>query len=74
MSRKREAVFMGIGILAGLALSGSASAAVQQLTASPTTQAFYVDGRQVRFEAYSIHNNNFVKLRDIGKAVEFGVE
>ena len=74
MSRKREAVFMGIGILAGLALSGSASAAVQQLTASPTTQTFYVDGRQVQFEAYQIHGNNFVKLRDIGKIVDFGVE
>ncbi len=73
MSRKREAIFMGIGILAGLALSGSASAAVQQLTASPTTQTFYVDGRQVPFEAYQIHGNNFVKLRDIGKAVDFGV-
>ena len=73
MSRKREAVFMGIGILAGLALSGSASAAVQQLTASPTTQTFYVDGQQVQFEAYQIHGNNFVKLRDIGKAVDFGV-
>ena len=74
MSRKREAIFMGIGILAGLALSGSASAAVQQLTASPTTQTFYVDGWQVQFEAYQIHGNNFVKLRDIGKAVDFGVE
>lgn len=74
MSRAKEAVFMGIGILAGLALSGPASAAVQQLTASPTSQTFYVDGRQTQFEAYSIHGNNFVKLRDIGKAVDFGVE
>ena len=73
MSRKSEAIFMGIGILAGLALSGSASAAVQQLTATPTTQTFCVDGQQVQFEAYSIHNNNFVKLRDIGQAVDFGV-
>ena len=73
MNRKREAVFMGIGILAGLTLCGPASAAVQQLTATPTTQAFYVDRHQVQFEAYSIHNNNFVKLRDIGQAVDFGV-
>ena len=73
MSRKLEVVFMGIGILTGLALSGPASAAVQQLTATPTTQAFYVDGQQVQFEAYSIHNNNFVKLRDIGKTVDFSV-
>ena len=75
MSRTREAVFMGIGILAGLALSGpAAQAATVALTASPTTQTFYVDGRQVQFEAYVIHGNNFVKLRDIGKAVDFGVE
>ena len=75
MSRTREAVFMGIGILAGLALSGpAAQAATVALTASPTTQTFYVDGRQVQFEAYQIHGNNFVKLRDIGKAVDFGVE
>ncbi len=73
MSRKREVVFMGIGILAGLALSGTASAAVQQLTATPTTQTFYVDGQQMWFEAYHIHGNNFVKLRDIGQAVDFGV-
>ena len=64
---------MGIGILAGLALSGPAAQAATNLTASPTTQTFYVDGRQVQFEAYQIHGNNFVKLRDIGKAVDFGV-
>ena len=73
MSRKREGIFMGIGILAGLALSGPAAKAADYLTASPTTQTFYVDGRQVQFEAYQIHGNNFVKLRDIGKAVDFGV-
>ena len=73
MSKKREAIFVGIGILTGLALSGPASAAVQQLTATPTNQTFYVDGQQVQFEAYSIHNNNFVKLRDLGRAVDFGV-
>ena len=73
MSRKRETVFMGIGILTGLALCGPASAAVQQLTAAPTSQTFYVDGQRVQFEAYEIHGNNFVKLRDIGKAVDFGV-
>lgn len=73
MNRKREAVFVGIGVLASLALSGTASAAAQQLTATPTTQTFYVDGQQMWFEAYHIHGNNFVKLRDIGQAVDFGV-
>ena len=73
MSRKREAIFMGIGVLAGLALCGPASAAVQQLTATPTTQPIYVDGQRVQFEAYQLHGNNFVKLRDVGQAVDFGV-
>lgn len=72
-SRKREVVFMGIGVLAGLALSGPAAQAADYLTAKPTTQTFYVDGQQVQFEAYQIHGNNFVKLRDIGRAVDFGV-
>lgn len=35
MSRKREAVFMGLGILAGLALSGPAVQAADYLTAPP---------------------------------------
>ena len=74
MSRKREAVFMGIGILTGLALCGPAAQAAEAvLTAAPTSQTFYVDGQWVQFEAYEIHGNNFVKLRDIGKAVGFGV-
>ena len=74
MRRKREVIFMGIGILAGLALSGpAAQAATEALTASPTSQTFYVNGQKVEFEAYSIHDNNFVKLRDIAQAVDFGV-
>ena len=74
MSRKKEAIFMGIGILAGLALSGpAAQAATEVLTASPTSQTFYLNGQKVEFEAYSIHDNNFVKLRDIAQAVDFSV-
>ena len=74
MNRKREAIFMGIGILAGLALSGpAAQAATAVLTTSPTSQIFYLNGQKVEFEAYSIHDNNFVRLRDIAQAVDFGV-
>ena len=73
MNRKRETIFMGLGILAGLALSGPASAAVQQFTATPSTQTIYVDGQRVDMTAYSIGGNNYVRLRDIGKAVDFGV-
>lgn len=73
MSKKREAIFMGIGVLASLALCGPASAAVQQLTATPTTQPFYVEGQRVSVTAYSIGGSNYVRLRDIGREVDFGV-
>ena len=73
MSRTKEEVFMGIGILTGLALSGPAVQAANGLTATLSSQPIYVNGQCVQMEAYSIHGNNFVKLRDIGKAVDFGV-
>jgi len=64
---------MGLGVLTGLALLPAAKAGVTALTAAPSTQSFYVDGKQIQFEAYAIHGNNYVKLRDVGKAVDFGV-
>ena len=73
MKRAREIIFMGIGILTGFALCGPAAQAVDYLQAKPSSQAIYVDGQKVEMEAYFIHGNNFVKLRDIGKAVDFGV-
>ena len=71
--RKREAVFMGIGILAGLALSGPAVHAATSITATLSSQPIYVDNQRVSMTAYSIGGNNYVRLRDIGKAVNFGV-
>ena len=74
MSKKREAIILGIGVLTGLALCGpAAQAATAVLTAIPSSQTFCVNGQKVEFEAYAIHGNNFVKLRDIGEAVGFGV-
>ena len=74
MSRKREAIFMGIGILAGLALSGpAAQAATTAITATLSSQPIYVDNQRVSTTAYSIGGNNYVRLRDIGKTVDFGV-
>ena len=59
MSRKKEAICMGIGILAGITLCGpAAQAATEVLTATPGSQIFYVDGTQVELEAYAIHGNN----------------
>lgn len=64
---------MGIGVLAGLALSGPAAQAATSITATLSSQPIYVDGQRVTMTAYSIGGNNYVRLRDIGKAVDFGV-
>ena len=74
MSRTREAICMGIGVLAGITLCGPAArAATEAITATLSSQPVYVDGQQAELEAYIIHGNNFVKLRDIGEAVGFNV-
>lgn len=72
-SRKREAIFMGVGILAGLALSGPAVQRKTTINATLSSQPIYVDGQWVAMTAYSIGGNNYVRLRDVGKAVDFGV-
>ena len=72
-SRKREAIFMGIGVLAGLSLSGPAVQAATSITATLSSQLIYVDNQRVSMTAYSIGGNNYVRLRDIGQAVDFGV-
>jgi hypothetical protein len=41
--------------------------------ARPTTSGIYLDGREVRFTAYLIGGNNYFKLRDVAKAIDFGV-
>ncbi|MDE6591020.1 MAG: copper amine oxidase N-terminal domain-containing protein [Oscillospiraceae bacterium] len=64
---------MGIGILAGLALSGPAAQAATTITATLSNQPIYVDGQRVSMTAYNIGDNNYVRLRDIGRAVDFGV-
>ena len=73
MNRKREVIFMGLGVLAGLALSGPAAQAADYLTARPSTQMFYINGQQTPLTAYLIGGSNYIRLRDIGKAVNFGV-
>jgi len=64
---------MGLGILTGIALCGPAAQAATAITATLSTQPIYVDGQRVSMTAYQIGGNNYVKLRDIGRAVNFGV-
>lgn len=60
------------GLLLGMAILGSAAAS-EGITAVLSTQPIYVDGQRVSMTAYAINGNNYVRLRDIGKAVDFGV-
>ena len=62
-----------LGVSTGAALFGGASAAAAGLVAQPAWSPIYVDGQQVQMTAYNILGNNYVKLRDIGKAVGFNV-
>ena len=62
------------GIVLGATLFGGAAAyAAAGVMAERSGQAVYVDGQRVELEAYNIGGNNYVKLRDIGAAVDFNV-
>lgn len=54
-------------------LAGITDTAVTGATAKPTDQRITVDGKEVSMTAYKIKGNNYVKLRDIGKTINFGV-
>lgn len=54
-------------------LTEIADTAVTGATAKPTDQRITVDGKEVSMTAYKIKGNNYVKLRDIGKTINFGV-
>ena len=68
---KRDMSMMLTGLALGAVLTGGAVAA--GITAEPAWSPIYVDGRQVQMTAYNIAGNNYVKLRDIGRAVGFNV-
>ena len=56
---------------AGGEMSGKSAG---EQSASPTTSKLYLDGREVKFTAYNICGNNYFKLREIGLALDFGVD
>ena len=65
---------MGL-LLTGMALGATfcGGAAAAGIVAGPTRQPIYVDGQQVKMEAYNINGSNYVKLRDAGRQVGFNV-
>ena len=70
---KKEILLMTTGIFVGTLLCHCGGAAAAGTVAEPSWQPIFVNGEQVQMEAYNIHGNNFVKLRDIGQAVGFNV-
>ena len=52
---------------------GIADQAVNGAVAKLSSQRITVDGTEVQMTAYQIGGNNYIKLRDIGKAVNFDV-
>lgn len=69
---KRGFTFVA-GMLMGAALFSGGTAYAAGLMAEPSSQTFFVDGKQVYLQAYAIGGNNYVKLRDVGQAVNFNV-
>jgi len=73
MKRTQGIACVTAGIMLGAAIAGNAAQAAEMLAAQRSAQRIYVNGQQVQMEAYAIGGSNYVKLRDIGKAMGFEV-
>ena len=69
----KKSLYLIAGILIGITLFGGSSVLAAGITAERSTNRVYVDGQEVRLTAYNINGNNYVMLRDIGRAVGFNV-
>lgn len=70
---RRTVITLITGAFLGATLLGGAKAAVDTISAQRSSQPIYVDGEKVELEAYNIAGSNYVKLRDVGKAIGFDV-
>lgn len=63
------------GVMAGIIVLGAtAASAAPELVVKASTQNFKLADSDIQLEAYNINGYNYVKLRDIGASVDFGVE
>ena len=71
---KSKTLLVGaVSFALGAALFGGGAAYAEGVIAERSTNAVYVDGQRVELEAYSIFGSNYVRLRDVGKAVNINV-
>ncbi len=73
MNRLKNIGLVLCGLVLGLSLSAPAAQAVESLKATLSTNRILVDGQEVHLTAYNINGNNYIMLRDIGRAVGFNV-
>lgn len=70
---KQRTLSFAAGVMTGAVLFGGGVAYAAGVMAEYAPQRAYVDGSPVQLEAYNIGGYNYVKLRDIGEAVNFNV-
>ena len=70
---KKETVNFAVGMLAGALLFGGSAAYAAGVMAEKSANTVYVDGQRVELDAYQINGSNYVKLRDVAKAVNINV-
>lgn len=73
MNRIKNTGLVLCGMTLGLALNSPAAQAVESLKATLSTNRILVDGQETHMTAYTIDGSNYVRLRNIGKAVGFEV-
>ena len=70
--KKRFISFLS-GMVVGAVMFGGSVAYASGILANLSNSQVFVDGRGVQLTAYNINGNNYVMLRDIGKAGDFNV-
>jgi hypothetical protein len=72
-SGKGQLQFAAGFLLGSLIFGGTAALAANGATAILSSQKIHVDGKETPMAAYSIDGGNYVRLRDIGMALNFSV-
>ena len=70
MKSKRNFV---LGFILGAFIFGGMTAYAAGVIATQSSNRIFVDGKEVKVEAYMIENRNYLQLRDIAAAVDFSV-
>ena len=70
---KKTGLSFAAGIVVGALAFGGTAAIAAGIMATPSSNAIWVNGVEVKPQAYLIESNNYMKLRDIAAAADFSV-